>query len=90
MTPNLVERVAIMETEIRNMGDHLFAIQGLQNHQDATLNSICVNVATINSQLISTFEKLDILTEAKNIWQNPLVWTNLLSLGVAVFALIKK
>jgi len=85
MTPNdkpITERVAVLEVQVAEMRTAMKDINSREGRMEALLNTICVNVATLT-------QRVDDIVKERSVWKNPLVWTNLISLAVAVVALVK-
>jgi hypothetical protein len=89
-TPSIPERVAVVESEIKNVCTSVDHIEGVQAHQEAILNTICVNVATINNQIKTVFDRFEGIAETKRTWSDPMLWTNFISLGIAIYAIVSK
>lgn len=83
MTTPLPERVAVIETELRGLGTALNNMRIQQGHQEATLNTICINVSSLTSSMNN------LMTE-RTVWKNPLVYISLASVGVALGSLFLK
>jgi hypothetical protein len=80
--PNLPERVAVLENEFHNLDVNVEGIRNVQGHQEATLNTICVTLATLTTEVKN-------ITMERAVWKNPLIYITFMSVVVAGVALIK-
>lgn len=85
----LPERVAVIETEVKDLGIDVRDIKAVQGGQGAAINTICVNVATINSSIAGMAESIKGLSTERAEWKNPLVYLSFVSILVAAIALFK-
>jgi hypothetical protein len=81
-TPSLNERVAVIETEVHGLSSTVDGIKAVQGHQEAVLNTICVNVATLTTEVKN-------ITMERTVWKNPLIYISFISVVVAGLALFK-
>lgn len=81
MTPHenapLPERIAILETIVPEIRATVRTFHGEQSHIVAQLNTILVEMSALKTVVTS-------LVESRSIWRNPLVWTNIGALGLAL------
>jgi len=85
MTPNdrpINERVAVLETSVEDMRKVMTEILKKEDRVTGLLNTICIEMATLQ-------QKVNTVIQERAVWKNPLVWTNLISLGVAITVLLK-
>jgi hypothetical protein len=78
----LPERVAVIEADVRSLASCVHDVKTLQGHQEALLNTICVNVATLTTEVKN-------ITMERTIWKNPLIYISFVSVIVAGIALLK-
>ena len=86
MTPNdkpMNERVAVLETTVEDMRQSMSEILKKEDRIAGLLNTICIEMATLRQQVTTIIQE-------RSMWKNPLVWTNLISLGVAIAVLLKR
>jgi len=85
MTPSekpINERVAILETTVEDAKKTMTEVLKKEDRIAGLLNTICIEMATLRQQVTT-------IVQERSIWKNPLVWTNLISLGVAITVLLK-
>lgn len=76
------ERMAVVEVELQGLNIALNGVRHKQDHQEATLNTISVNLATLTQSVKG-------LTAERAIWKNPLIYISFLSVAVAAITLLK-
>ena len=92
MTPSLPERVASLEATLPPIQAGFVTLIRVQEHQESTLNTICVNVATLTANVRVLMEdkatKEEYACEEYSRWKDPMLYVTLLSVAIAAYAVV--
>ena len=94
MTPSPLERIAVLENQIRTFEDKLANMEVLESHLTDLQNDMNATLATLTNEVKHACETLSAAehrTEINSLrWSDPIVWISAASLLVAIIALVSK
>ena len=94
MTPSPLERIAVLENQIRTFEDKLANMEVLEAHLTDLQNDMNATLATLTGEMKHACETLNTAErkqEARSLrWTDPIVWISAASLLVAIIALVTK